>query len=281
MRDVMNRLEAIKVLAESPAVFQMQEAVAQAANLPPVEIAEGHYLVRFARTREEIDAALKLRFEVFNLELGEGLATSYAMGRDVDEFDTVCHHLIVLDTQENQVVGTYRCQTGEMAAARGFYSAGEFDLTHLPSNVLLDAVELGRACVARSHRNAQVLYLLWKGLAAYVTANRKRYLFGCCSLTSQDENEGKRVFETLKSAGHLHPTLGVLPRAGFECNADDLAAEEAAEVHIPKLFRTYLRFGARVCGPPAIDRLFKTIDFLVLFDIEEIGEHWRRAFFGA
>src|SRR5689334_8887100 len=108
MRDVMNRLETIKVLAESPAVFQAQESIAQTANIPPIEIAEGHYLVRFARTPEEIDAALKLRFEVFNLELGEGLSTSYAVGRDVDEFDAVCHHLIVLDAQDNQVVGTYR-----------------------------------------------------------------------------------------------------------------------------------------------------------------------------
>jgi len=281
MRDVMNKLETIGVLAESPAVLQAQESVVQAANLPPFEIVEGQYLVRFARRREEIDAALKLRFEVFNLELGEGLAASYATGRDVDEFDAICHHLIVLDRQENQVVGTYRCQTGEMAAARGFYSANEFDLSQLPSTVLLDAVELGRACVARSHRNAQVLFLLWKGLAAYVTANRKRYLFGCCSLTSQDESEGKRVFENLKATDHLHPTLGVLPRAGFECYADDLIVDEAVEVNLPKLFRTYLRFGARVCGPPAIDRMFKTIDFLVLFDIEEIGEQWRRAFFGA
>jgi putative hemolysin len=68
----MNRLEIIKVLAENPAVFQAREAVVPAANIPTFEIAEGHYRVRFARTPEEIDAALKLRSEVFNLELGEG-----------------------------------------------------------------------------------------------------------------------------------------------------------------------------------------------------------------
>ncbi|MEN3333598.1 MAG: hypothetical protein V7641_2963 [Blastocatellia bacterium] len=277
----MSRLETINVLAESPAVMQGQASFVQTADIPPFEMVEGRYVVRFARTREEIDAALKLRFEVFNLELGEGLAASFATGRDVDEFDAICHHLLVLDTDENKVVGTYRCQTGEMAAAKGFYSAGEFDLSHLPAEVLLDAVELGRACVARSHRNAQVLFLLWKGLAVYVLANRKRYLFGCCSLTSQDMSEGQHVFESLKASGHLHPALRVLPRAGFECDTHAASLDTAAQVHIPKLFRTYLRFGARVCGPPAIDRLFKTIDFLVLFDVEEMAEQWRRAFFGA
>src|SRR5205085_4574144 len=180
-----------------------------------------------------------------------------------------------------RVVGTYRCQTAEMAAAKGFYSAGEFELSELPAEVLTDAVELGRACVARSHRNAQVLFLLWKGLAAYVVASRKRYLFGCCSLTSQDAREGRRVFDTVKANGHLHATLRVRPGAGFECDADDRHDDQPGGANIPKLFRTYLRFGARVCGPPAIDRLFKTIDFLVLFDMREMAEPWRSTFLGA
>ena len=275
----MNIIETINGLAETSAFMLTPETLVRAASPPPFEIAEGRYVVRFARTREEVDAALELRFEVFNLELGEGLAASFATGRDVDEFDAVCHHLIVLDTDENRVVGTYRCQTSEMAAARGFYSAGEFDLSRLPADVLTDAVELGRACVAQSHRNTQVLFLLWKGLAAYVVFNRKRYLFGCCSLTSQDEAEGQRAFEFLRQSGDLHPTLGVLPRPGLECNQDHSSDDETAEVNIPKLFRIYLRFGARVCGPPAIDRLFKTIDFLVLFDVQEMTEQWRKAFF--
>ncbi|MGA9773089.1 MAG: GNAT family N-acyltransferase [Blastocatellia bacterium] len=276
----MSRLEFLDLVAGNPVVMPSREYLLQPESAPPVEIVEGRYLVRFASTPAEIDAALKLRFEVFNLEIGEGLDASFETGRDVDEFDAICHHLIVIDRDENQVVGTYRCQTGEMAAAKGFYSASEFKLSHIPSSVLLNAVELGRACVSRPHRNTQVLFLLWKGLAAYVVYSRKRYLFGCCSLTSQNEREGMRVFETLKASGHLHPMLHASPMPGFECDADNPGIDEATEVNIPKLFRIYLRFGARVCGPPAIDRLFKTIDFLVLFDIEEIGEQWRRVFFG-
>ena len=47
------------------------------------------YSIRFAKTKEEILAALRLRFEVFNLELNEGLASSHATGLDEDEFDEV------------------------------------------------------------------------------------------------------------------------------------------------------------------------------------------------
>jgi len=41
---------------------------------------EGKYAVRFAKSREELDAVLRLRFEVFNLELGEGLETLFGPG---------------------------------------------------------------------------------------------------------------------------------------------------------------------------------------------------------
>jgi putative hemolysin len=276
----MERLRALETLQNEIYASRVESQPIHSESIPPLEITEGSYLVRFARTREEVDAALKLRFEVFNLELGEGLESSYQTGRDKDEFDDTCHHLIVLDTRSDAIVGTYRMQTGEMAARKGFYSASEFVLSEFPPEVLSGAVELGRACVAESHRNTQVLFLMWKGIAAYVTYNRKRYLFGCCSLTSQNENEGLRVFELLAKSGHAHTELYTMPVPGFECIAKDSTPGDSREVSIPKLFRIYLRFGARVCGPPAIDRLFKTIDFLVLFDIEEMDAQSRRTFFG-
>ncbi len=249
--------------------------------IPRKEIHEGRYRARFARTRRELDAVLKLRFEVFNLELGEGLESSFLTSRDLDEFDDVCHHLIVEDSDTGRIVGTYRTQTAQMAdAARGFYSATEFDLTRFPSGVLHDSVELGRACVASNHRNAQVLFLLWKGLARYVAHNQKRYLFGCCSVTSQKSDEGLRVMELLEREGNLHPSFCVAPRPGFECVADDLPGRHNREVSVPKLFRIYMHYGAKVCGPPAIDRKFKTIDFLVLFDVFEMDAQTRRMFFG-
>jgi len=280
--DVMNTLEGPNSTPETLAVIEPVAYPVFRDAMPQKEIREGRYHVRFARTREELEAVLKLRFEVFNLELGEGLASSFLTSRDLDEFDDVCHHLIVEDTTQSRIVGTYRTQTGEMAAAaRGFYSATEFDLSHFPSGLLEDSVELGRACVAGDHRNAHVLFLLWKGLAAYVAHNRKRYLFGCCSLTSQDSSEGLRVMELLEQEGNFHPSFAVPPCSGFECIADDLARDPDRKASVPKLFRIYMHYGAKVCGPPAIDRQFKTIDFLVLFDVFEMDAQTLRMFFGA
>ena len=128
-----------------------------------IEIADGKYVVRFARNAEKIEAALKLRFEVFNLELEEGLESSFQTGRDRDQFDATCHHLIAIDQTNNKVIGTYRLRTMEMGGdAEGFYSSAEFDLNCLPREVLNQSVELGRASIAQSHRNRHVLFLLWK-----------------------------------------------------------------------------------------------------------------------
>jgi len=128
--------------------------------IPALEIREGRYLARFARTTEELDAALRLRFDVFNLELGEGLNSSFRTGRDRDQFDEACDHLIVSETETDKVIGTYRMQTSEMAAAgSGFYTATEFDLSRLPSDALTEGIELGRACIAQmSERAVQMFF---------------------------------------------------------------------------------------------------------------------------
>ena len=231
-------------------------------------------------TPDDVDAALQLRYRVFNLEMREGLASSHQTGRDQDPFDATCHHLLVEDRSEGRVIGTYRMQTREMASAcGGFYFAGEFDLGALPAEVVDRAVEVGRACIEKPYRTRQVLFLLWKGLATYLTHFDKRYLFGCCSLSEQDPAEGIRVLRYLTGQGQLHPDIRVTPRAGLECRPEAEVPAAAGEVSIPLLFGTYLRYGAMICGAPAIDREFGTIDFFVVLDVERLAPDLRRLFF--
>lgn len=251
--------------------------------LPALSLPMGKYEVRFARTAAELDAILRLRFEIFNLELGEGLQESFATGRDRDRFDDVCHHLLVAERASGAIVGTYRMQSGTMAArGYGFYSADEFQLDHLPAAVMDNAIEVGRASVAKSYRSRSLLFLLWRGLAAYMEHNRKRYLFGCCSLTSQDPVEGKRVMLHLEREGHVHPEYRVEPQPDWRCYDETLELdprELSRPVELPNLFRIYLRYGAKVCGPPALDRIFKTIDYLVLLDVDGLDSGTRAMFF--
>jgi putative hemolysin len=240
--------------------------------IPSLDEVHGRYRVHFARSSEELGAACRLRFEVFNLELGEGLETSYADGHDRDEFDAQCQHLIVTEAKTARVIGTYRMQVaGAARAGVGFYSGVEFDLSGLPSAVWLDTIELGRACMAKDHRNRTALFLLWRGLAAYLHWHEKQTFFGCSSLTSQNPLEGRATYLHLRREGHVHPELRVQPRPGYEC-VDDRGDVAGEAVRIPKLFSLYLRYGAKVLGPPALDRQFGTIDFLTMLDFSKLDQ---------
>lgn len=242
-------------------------------GIPPINVDSGEYLLRFARTREDLDAVCKLRFEVYNLEMGEGLDASFDTHRDIDEFDAQCHHLMVIHRSSGNVAGTYRIQTGAMALLRrGFYSQQEFYLEEFPREFLDRCVEVGRACIGREHRNGRVLQLLWRGLARYLDWNGKRFLFGCCSLTSQDPAEGRALYERLVKMDQIHPSLYAVPRPDYACEAEPLAIMDAAQPRLPRLFEGYLNLGAMVCAEPALDRRFKTIDYLVVLDIQEMPE---------
>ncbi|HWD18082.1 MAG TPA: GNAT family N-acyltransferase [Verrucomicrobiae bacterium] len=234
------------------------------------------YATRLARSMAEIQRAQELRFEVFNLELKEGLAESYATGRDEDVFDSVCDHLVVEHAPTGRIVGTYRLQTGENAARhRGYYCEQEFEFGVLEP-LRPHAVELGRACVAREHRNLVVLGLLWRGIADYARQRGARYLFGCSSLTSQCPAEGASAYASLCRRHLVEPEWRTRPTPAFDCPLQDLTEDPA---QLPKLLQAYLALGAKICGPPALDRRFKTIDFLTLLDLATLPPVARRRFF--
>src|SRR5262249_25816622 len=152
-----------------------------------------------------------------------------------------------------RIVGTYRLQSGATAKEHlGYYSQREFDFTpyeHLRAQV----IELGRACIHRGHRSTDVLYLLWRGIAQYALAQNARFLIGCSSLTSQDSAEGAAVYCRLKD-WHVGAELRTVPQPDFTMQ---MVNSTSAANSVPKLLRTYLAIGAKICGPPAIDRAFK------------------------
>jgi putative hemolysin len=249
-----------------------QPAARELAGAGRVGAGLGSYSVRPAESPEERSAAFRLRFNVFNLELNEGLAASYETGEDQDEFDRVCDHLIVEDSRTGQVVGSYRLQSGFSAAKNiGYYSEREFDFA--PYEPLRGSLlELGRACVDRDHRSFEVLTLLWRGIFQYAQARGLRYLIGCSSLTSQDCGFGSAMYRKLTK----YLTTAALQTQPTPPYAFPLESAFRFDCRPPKLLRAYLSIGAEICGPPAIDREFKTIDFLTLLDLERLAPALRQ-----
>ncbi len=249
-----------------------------------------------AETHEDRDAACRLRFKVFNIELGEGLESSYKTGLDADHFDIFCEHLLVEDKLEDdparRVVGTYRMQSGATAARNlGYYSEQEFSFA--PYEPLrADILELGRASIDREHRTPEVLTLLWRGIAQYASDMGLRYLVGCSSLNSKDPAEGWQVYSQLEHY-RVSPEFETLPATAYVCPSEpegrhaqpspqpeDPAHKDQLprQAKIPKLLKTYVAIGARICGPPAWDRDFGTIDFLTLLDLRLISPSARNRF---
>jgi putative hemolysin len=263
---------------------------------PRIQAEIGRYRVRLAETDEDREAACRLRFKVFNIEMGKGLADSYNTGLDADQFDLYCEHLLVEDKLESdpsrRVVGTYRMQCGITAArCRGYYSEQEFSFA--PYEPLrADILELGRASIDRGYRSSEVLILLWRGIAQYASEMGLRYLVGCSSMNSKDPAEGWQAYRQL-TPYLVPPEFRTGPAAAYACPGGQggeeaqpsprteeavMPAQLVAEVKIPKLLKTYMTIGARICGPPAWDRDFGTIDFLTLLDLKLLSPAARNRF---
>jgi putative hemolysin len=93
--------------------------------------------------------------------------------------------------------------------------------------------------------------------------------------------EGRRALRYFEAGGYmLAERFRVDPHEACACKPEDyLTPDSAEEIELPRLFSTYLRIGARVCGEPVIDRQFKTIDFFVIFDVKTIEERYYKMFF--
>lgn len=245
--------------------------------------------VRIAATAAEIDAAQALRYRVFHEELGAAMPAG-ANGRDVDEFDPVCDHLIIVDHDcggDGAVVGTYRLLRRSVAARHGgFYTATEFDLTPLlalPGELL----ELGRSCVAPSHRTRATMQLLWRGIAAYVLRHRVTLMFGCASLPGTDVDALAPALAYLHHnhlappalraralPGRYVPMDRVPPRLASAEMAAASLEPRAVVATLPPLLKGYLRLGGFVGDGAVVDHDFNTTDVCLIVPMDGVSRKY-------
>ena len=242
------------------------------------DIESKKYTIKFANTEEEVDAALELRYRVFKEELDRQF--TFSGERDKDEYDEQAHHLIVIENDSGEVVGTYRLQTYEQAqAGNGFVSAKRFKIDQFPDHVLKNAVEVGRACISPEHRSGRVLFMLWKGFAGYLTHFEKRYLFGYAAFETCDF---KRILNTcryLREKGYYHPDYFIEAKSDYKIDADP-NIDETDEIDLPPLFENYLNVDCTVCSEPSFDEKVMLSHCLILLDIEKISDRTKKLFFG-
>ncbi len=246
------------------------------------------YTVRLASSSAEVEAAQRLRYDVFVAELGGGgTSADHAARREADRFDAECDHLLLLDRAADgdgvaPVIGATRLLDGAGAArAGGYYSAGEYDLAPLLATDRR-LLEIGRTCLHPAHRGGVAMHILWGGLSGYVAARKVEILFGVASFHGTDVAALAGPLSILHQRHLAPPALRVRARADAfqrmdlipEDRIDRLAAMRAT----PALIKAYLRLGGTVGDGAYIDRAFNTVDVCLILDTVTMNAN-RRALY--
>jgi putative hemolysin len=250
----------------------------------------GSLEIRLAKTGTEVRRAQRLRYDIFYGEMSAVPSGAVRLARrDMDEFDAICDHLLVIDhdappakglRRKGRVVGTYRLLRQEVADINwGFYTAAEFDLAPLvEARPDLRFLELGRSCVMKQYRDKRTVELLWHGIWVYVLAHGVNVMLGCASLEGTDPDA---IALPLSYLHHYHRPpdewrIRALPDRYVEMNRMPKEAIDvkAALRSLPPLIKGYLRIGGYVGEGAVVDHEFGTTDVFMILPVSAINPRY-------
>ncbi|GAB4014019.1 MAG: GNAT family N-acetyltransferase [Bdellovibrio sp.] len=242
-----------------------------------IYIETNKYILKSAQ-RHILDELFELRYQIFLEDGTEDEEINY----DVDQYDHICDHIVIIDKETNRIVGTYRLLSSDWT--EHFYSQNEFYLDRF----LIQAgvkIELGRACIHHGHRNGAVIDLLWRGIGEYCMKTNAKYLFGCSSVKTTLRKDALQLMSYFESQENLASQYCVHPIGKFDMKILDqeisnfYSKNEMSKELVPPLLRSYLMAGAKVHGAPALDIDFHCIDFLTIMDLNNLNPSYRKRYF--
>lgn len=252
----------------------------------------GSLEVRLARKASEIRKAQALRYHVFYEEMSAiADAQTLEARRDIDDFDAICDHLLVLDhdaptrakpfgRRTPQIVGTYRLLRQDTAERHGgFYTSGEYEIQKLvDAKPDLRFLELGRSCVLKPYRNKRTVELLWHGIWAYILMHGIDAMIGCASIEGTDPDRLALPLSFLHRHARAEGDWSVRALDERYVSMDRMPGEaideRAALRELPPLIKGYLRLGAKVGDGAVIDHQFGTTDVLIVLPVSALNERY-------
>lgn len=295
-RNLLGRLRAgspgpgVPGLISSLQAYGGLQAWAARAHRPTQSLGKlGALEVRLAQTAAEVRQAQKLRYRVFYQE-GPAIANPGRLfaRRDVDAYDAICDHLLVLDHAARDVqnasrpvvVGTYRLLRQPLAEEfGGFYTSAEFDIGALIArHPNLQFLELGRSCVLAPYRNKRTVELLWHGISGYIKQNKTDVMFGCASLDGTDPKQLALALSFLHHYARAPENWRARAVAERYVEMNRMSKEtidpKEALRNLPPLVKGYLRLGAYIGEGAVIDHEFGTTDVLIVLPREAISKRY-------
>lgn len=229
--------------------------------------------------------------------------------RDIDRFDAYYQHLILWDSKELDIVGSYRfASSADIIAQQGqdaLYCDALFDFSPSMKPYLSNGLELGRSFIQPKYWGKRSLDYLWYGIGAYLKLHPEiRYLYGAVSLSNSYPKAARDLMvffyqlyfqhsDTL-AASHRPYLLPDNDRLELkqQFNGNDYKADFTHLKHllanmglsVPTLYKQY----SELCEPGGahflafgVDPDFgDCIDGLVLIDITKIKVHKKQRYIG-
>jgi putative hemolysin len=216
---------------------------------------------------------------------------------DMDRFDAYYRHLVLWNNEKNEIAGAYRMGLSEEIlphyGIRGLYTHTLFHFGRRFISRITPAIEMGRSFVTSEYQKSyQPLFLLWKGLARFISANPEyRNLFGPVSITQAYQGTSRQLMAAFLRENNQITELArlVRPRKPFRKrlakfpelrtavdNLQDIrelselvSGLEHDRKGVPVLIRQYLRLGGVVLGFNVDADFRDALDALVLVDLTQ------------
>jgi putative hemolysin len=231
--------------------------------------------------------------EIAFRQVGEGTGKS----SDLDSFDSYYLHLFVWNKTKQELVGAYRVgRTQEILGKwgpKGLYTSTLFHYDPRFFYRIGNSLELGRSFIRPEYqRQHPPLFLLWKGLGAFVARNPETpVLFGAVSISNDYNPASRRLLAHFLERHLRDEDLAALikPRRPFRPPLDhDLDARVISSLlpdldslsvpisdietdgkGLPILLKQYMRLGGKLLGFNVDPDFSEALDGLVLVDLRE------------
>lgn len=239
--------------------------------------------------RQELGRLREITFR----QIGESTGLPY----DTDEFDDYYSQLIIWDEQAERLVGGYRFGSGDKIFAErgrdGFYINRFFEINAAFDSYLPKCLELGRSfIVAEFQKKNLPLYLLWKGILAFMIRNPQyQYLIGPVSISRYYSDFSRKVLMEFARRHFFHPVFSkwFTPRTPFrpelaegsipgmdEMEINNLDIDgiidqlQPEHIQFPVLMKQYIRQNARFLGFNLDPNFNNALDGLMILNIADV-----------
>ena len=226
----------------------------------------GRYCARFALSKDDLLAAQELRYKCFNLSNDKGL--------DVDEFDSICRHVLVENLENGKLICCYRIMSfPDGKDITRSYSSRFYDLGSI-ENFPKPMIEVGRFCIDPVTTDHQVVLAAWAALTQLVDENGIEFLFGCSSFEGIDKEKYLHCFAFLRekhiAPEHWLPKVKAAQVISYsEANCCKVNKKKAL-LNMPPLLKSYLSMGAWVSDHAVVDYSMKTLHLFTGVEVSKI-----------